>query len=339
MSSNKSCYCTIVLFIFATSWYHVASSLSYSEESMSIKHEKWMAQHGFSYENEKVKEARFQIFKDNVQHIDRHNQEGNHTYKLGLNKFADLTNEEFLAKYARSSMQSSKVVSSYQSSFEYTNIKDIPSSLDWRDHNAVTAVANQGTCGTCWAFSAVATIEGIVAIRSGNLKKLSEQHILDCNYMHEGCKGGRQNSAFEFVIKNGGLASDTDYPYIGIQTACANNKPSSLSLNITGFGFIPPNNETALLAAVANQPVSVDVDITILQFYRSGILTGECGTNLNHAVTVVGYGESEDGVKFWLVKNSWGRGWGDDGYTKLQRNVNAIEGMCGIAMIGCYPIA
>ena len=146
MSSNKICYHAILLCIFATC-YHITLSLSYSEESMSIKHEKWMAQHGFSYENEKVKQTRFQIFKDNVQHIEMHNQEGNHTYKLGINKFADLTSEEFLAKYARSSMPSFKVPLSNQSTYEYKDMKDVPPSLDWRDHNAVTVVVDQGSCG------------------------------------------------------------------------------------------------------------------------------------------------------------------------------------------------
>ncbi|KAL1532132.1 zingipain-2-like [Salvia divinorum] len=296
-----------------------------------------MAQHGFSYENEKVKEARFQIFKDNMHHIERHNHEGNRTYKLGINKFADLTNEEFLAKYARSSMPSFKVPLWNESSYEYKDMKDIPFSLDWRDHNAVTAIQNQRRCGCCWAFAAVAAIEGIVAIRSGKLTQLSEQHILDCNYEHEDCNGGRMDHAFEYVWKNGGLASDIDYPYTGTQGACANNKPSSLSSIITGFSCIPNYNEAALLAAVANQPVSVNIDPKLLQFYHSGVLTGECGTSVTHIVTIVGYGVDENGVEFWLVKNSWGPQWGEDGYVRVQRNVGVKEGMCGIAIFGCYP--
>ncbi|XP_047965661.1 zingipain-2-like [Salvia hispanica] len=295
-----------------------------------------MAQHGFSYENEKVKQTRFQIFKDNVQHIEMHNQEGNHTYKLGINKFADLTSEEFLAKYARSSMPSFKVPLSNQSTYEYKDMKDVPPSLDWRDHNAVTVVVDQGSCGCCWAFAAVAAIEGIVAIRSGRLIQLSEQHILDCNYYHEDCNGGRMDHAFEFVWRNGGLSSDIDYPYTGTQGACANYKPSSLSSVITGFSCIPNYNEAALLAAVANQPVSVNIDLKVLHFYQSGILTGECGNNLDHVVTIVGYGV-ENGVEFWLVKNSWGSEWGENGYVRVQRNAGAKEGMCGIATFGCYP--
>ncbi|XP_047965663.1 senescence-specific cysteine protease SAG39-like [Salvia hispanica] len=226
-----------------------------------------MAEHGFSYENETVKKTRYQIFKDNVAHIKRHNQEG-----------------------------------------------------------------------SCWAFSAVAAIESIVAIRSGKLKRLSQQHVLDCNYAHDTCKAGTIDDAFEFVIKNGGLASAIDYPYTAIQGKCSNNKPSSLSVNITSYSVVPQNNEKALLKAVANQPIAVYIDASTFQFYKSGILTGKCGTGLNHGVVMVGYGK-EHGVKFWLLKNSWGTGWGENGYMKIKRKVHSKKGMCGIAMIPVYPNA
>ncbi|KAL1532170.1 senescence-specific cysteine protease SAG39-like [Salvia divinorum] len=272
---------------------------------MSIKHEEWMAEHGFSYENEEVKQTRS-------------------------------NDEEFLAKYARSFMPLLKMPSSNQSSFKYKDMKDIPPNLDWRDHNAVTPVKSQGGCGVCWAFAPVAAIEGIIAIRSCKLTQLSEQHILDCNYEHSGCKGGRMDLAFAFVVKNGGLACAADYPYTATHGVCADNIPSSLSPKIIGLVYIPKNNEAALLEAVANQPVSVNIDASVFQFYRSGVYTGECETNINHSVAIVGYGESEDGVKYWLIKNSWGREFGDDGYFKLRRDVGTKEGMCGIAMFGCY---
>ena len=145
---------------------------------------------------------------------------------------------------------------------------------------------------------------------------------------------------YEFVRKNGGLASDNDYPYIATQGACANNKPSSLTSKIIGFSCIPNNNEAALLAAVANQPVTVNINPQLLQFYRSGVLTGECGsqlTDLIHIVTIIGYGVSENGVDYWLIKNSWGPVWGENGYARVHRNIGAMEGQCGIATFGCYP--
>lgn len=193
--------------------------------------------------------------------------------------------------------------------------------------------------GCCWAFSAVAAIEGIAAIRTGQLTPISEQNILDCNSHREGCAGGYMIDAFEFVRQNGGVASDADYPYQTMQGACAAQIPSSLSVEITGFAVVPPNDEAALLAAVTAQPVSVGLDPMLLQFYRSGVLTGECGKNRSHAITAVGYGTSDDGIKFWLFKNSWGSDWGEEGFVRLQRDIVDEEGMCGIAMDASYPTA
>ncbi|PIN23298.1 Stem bromelain [Handroanthus impetiginosus] len=146
--------------------------------------------------------------------------------------------------------------------------------------------------GSWWAFSAVAAIEGIAEIRSGVLASLSEQHILDCNAAAEGCLGGRMEHVYEFVMQNGGLASDTDYPYQTSKGTCRVNVPSSLAVTNTGYERVPPNNETAMLLAVAKQPVSVAIDPSLFQFYQGGVLTGPCGNIRTHAVTAVGYGTS-----------------------------------------------
>ncbi|PIN18853.1 Cysteine proteinase Cathepsin L [Handroanthus impetiginosus] len=310
---------------------------------MLIKHMKWMAQYKRSYESKEERQKRFEIFKENVEYIESFNRDGKHTYTLGINEFADLIKEEFLSKYARNYKPSS-FQSSMSSSFKYENVKHVPLErakccYAHREPRTMRKNICHIYSGSCWAFSAVAAIEGIAKIRSSVLASLSEQHILDCNAAAEGCLGGRMEPVYEFVMQNGGLASDTDYPYQTSKGTCRVNVPSSLAVTITGYERVPPNSETAMLLAVTNQPVSVAIDSSLFQFYQGGVLTGPCGNIRTHAVTAVGYGTSEDGAKFWLFKNSWVPNWGEEGYVRLQRDIDAIEGMCGLAADVTYPTA
>lgn len=197
--------------------------------------------------------------------------------------------------------------------------------------------------GSCWAFSAVAATEGITKISKGKLISLSEQQILDCdtNPTDQGCQGGLMENAFDFIVKNGGLTYEDDYPYKAADGTCNSRKSLSNVAKIKGYQKVPENSEAALLKAVSQQPVSVAIDAggSSFQFYSSGVYTGSCGTSLNHGVAAVGYGAEEDGTKYWLVKNSWGTKWGEEGYIKIERDVDDKEGRCGIAMDASYPIA
>ncbi|XP_062102987.1 senescence-specific cysteine protease SAG39-like [Humulus lupulus] len=340
-----------------------ASQVSYCRElhnhidedaikALSRRHEEWMVTHGKVYKSAQEKEKRFNIFRENVNFIESFNSDNaneKRPFKISMNKFGDLANDEFRAirngYRPRIRSTTTTTTTSSSSSFMYENVShsSVPSSIDWRVKGAVTPIKDQQKCGSCWAFSAVAATEGITKISKGKLISLSEQQILDCDTTPEaqGCQGGLMESAFDFIAKNGGITSEYVYPYQAEQSTCVSTKSFYSVAKIKGYQTVPENSEAALLKAVAHQPVSVAIDAggQAFQFYSSGVFTGDCGTTLDHGVAAVGYGTDEDGTKYWLVKNSWGTSWGEQGYVRIQRDVDQKEGLCGIAMDASYPIA
>ncbi|KAI3440004.1 uncharacterized protein J3R85_004155 [Psidium guajava] len=314
------------------------------EEHLLNQHEEWMAFHGRVYKDVAEKAKRYEIFKENVKRINTFNDGKDVGYKLAVNKFTDLTNEEFRASYTGYKGNLTRVLSSMDAKpFKYANFTAIPAALDWRTKKAVTPVKDQGRCGSCWAFSAVAAVEGITMLKKGKLVSLSEQELVDCdvNGDDSGCVGGYMDSAFEFIKSKGGLTTEENYPYLGNQQTCNSAKTVKHAASITGHQDVPANNEKALLQAVANQPVSVAIESAgfEFQFYSSGVFAGSCGTSTNHAVTAVGYGKTTAGTKYWLLKNSWGTGWGESGYMRIQRDVSSKTGLCGLATSASYPTA
>ncbi|XP_047315507.1 cysteine proteinase COT44-like [Impatiens glandulifera] len=321
------------------------STFERSNEEMMDLYQTWMAKHGKIYNKIGESDKRFNIFKDNLIFIDAHNS-NNLTYKVGLNRFADLTNEEYRSLYlgmkpdARRRFVKSKVASQR---YAVSAGEKLPESVDWRKEGAVAPVKNQGDCGSCWAFSTIVAVEGINKIATGELIVLSEQELVDCDRtLNAGCDGGLMDYAFDFIHRNGGIDTESDYPYLASDGTCDVAKENAKVVSIDGYEDVPSNDEIALQKAVAHQPISVAIEASsrAFQLYVSGTFTGNCGTSLDHGVAAVGYG-TENGVDYWIVRNSWGEDWGEKGYIRMERNTaghGMRSGKCGIAMQASYPI-
>ncbi|OIW08335.1 hypothetical protein TanjilG_03011 [Lupinus angustifolius] len=302
---------------------------------MRKKFDNWLKHHGRRYKDQEEWEVRFGIYQANLEFIECINSQ-NHSYKLTDNKFSDLTNNEFSLTYLGFETKSHS-----KTGFRYLEHGDLPESRDWRKEGAVTDIKDQGQCGSCWAFSAVAAVEGINKIKTRNLVSLSEQELIDCdvNNGNQGCEGGLMETAFTFIKKNGGLTTEEDYPYQGADGTCSMEKAEHHNVTISGYESVPVSNETMLKAAAANQPVSVAIDAGgyAFQLYSEGVFSALCGKQLNHGVTIVGYGEEDNG-NYWIVKNSWGADWGESGYIRMKRDALDKDGICGIAMQASYPV-
>lgn len=323
------------------------SIVGYSEEDLSSNDriielfEKWLAKHQKAYASFEEKLHRFEVFKDNLKHIDKVNREVT-SYWLGLNEFADLTHEEFKATYLGLALPAP--ARQGRSSFKYEDVSadDLPKSVDWRTKGAVTEVKNQGQCGSCWAFSTVAAVEGINAIVTGNLTALSEQELIDCSVDgNNGCNGGLMDYAFSYIASSGGLHTEEAYPYLMEEGSCGDGKKSeSEAVTISGYEDVPAHNEQALIKALAHQPVSVAIEASgrHFQFYSGGVFDGPCGTQLDHGVAAVGYGSDKGkGHDYIIVRNSWGAKWGEKGYIRMKRGTGKGEGLCGINKMASYP--
>uniref|UniRef100_A0A0D9WAY8 Uncharacterized protein n=1 Tax=Leersia perrieri TaxID=77586 RepID=A0A0D9WAY8_9ORYZ len=332
---------------------HGVRGLERTEAEARAAYDLWAARHGRRlYSNTLGEhERRFRVFWENLKFVDAHNARADESggFRLGMNRFADLTNAEFRAAYLSTTTTPAgtgrgggrRVVGEM---YRHDGVEALPESVDWREMGAVAPVKNQGQCGSCWAFSAVAAVEGINKIVTGKLVTLSEQELVECskNGQNSGCNGGMMDDAFDFIARNGGIDTDADYPYTARDGKCDLAKRNTNKIvSIDGFEDVPENDEASLRKAVSRQPVSVAIDAggREFQLYESGVFTGRCGTSLDHGVVAVGYGtDIATGEDYWTVRNSWGPDWGENGYIRMERNVTAREGKCGIAMMASYPV-
>jgi cathepsin L len=278
---------------------------------------------------------RFEIFKKNVELIEKHNSEysmGLHTYTLGINHFADWTFAEFKQNMLGTKNNATKSKQAFLGSFNrLPNNIQVPEAIDWRANGAVTPVKNQGQCGSCWAFSTTGSLEAAHFRATQQLVSLSEQQLVDCagDYNNNGCNGGLMDNAFEYIKAIGGLDTEESYPYHAKQGTC-HFKKKDIGATCTGFVDIKSGDEDALKEALATiGPVSVAIDATEDKFmlYKDGIFVDDGCQNgqddLDHGVLAVGYGtnqtESGKTMDYWLIKNSWGPEWGEGGYIRMAR--------------------
>jgi C1A family cysteine protease len=274
-------------------------------------------------------------FAANDDLITRHNSQANVTYTLGHNQFSHLSFAEW-REYVHLGVgkPSVKADATHEAP---ADLSALPASVDWTA-TAVTAVKDQGQCGSCWSFSTTGGLEGAYAIKYGNVVSFSEQQLVDCDYgitKNLGCNGGLMDKAYSWIESNKGLCTEAAYPYVSgttlkngaCQTTCSNVAGST----VTKYTDVAAN-DAALMSALAQQPVSVaiEADQAAFQLYKSGVLTAACGTNLDHGVLAVGYGTYTDGTAYYKVKNSWGASWGMNGYILLARGVSQAGGQCGI---------
>uniref|UniRef100_A0A8C4RT00 Cathepsin L1-like n=1 Tax=Erpetoichthys calabaricus TaxID=27687 RepID=A0A8C4RT00_ERPCA len=316
------------------------------DSRLDFKWQVWKKTHGKQYK--KVRERRGlqkrTIWEENLRKINAHNlqyKRGKTTFKLGMNQFGDLTSSEFASMLSSYSVKHVRDITLSAADLRSAASQLNLTSIDYRKLGYVTPVQDQGFCGCCWAFSAAGAIEGQTFNKTGKLRALSKQNLLDCSeYLgNQGCTGGRPSLAFQYVIDNGGIQAEATYPYTMGKTleTCRFNS-SKVAATVANYKYLPIGDEQALADALATiGPISVVIDASQIsfQFYLSGIYNDpKCSVlNLSHAMLAVGYG-FQGSNNYWIIKNSWGTLWGVNGYLMLAKDKNNA---CGISQYGAVP--
>jgi C1A family cysteine protease len=322
----------------------LASAVALKAPSFDV----WRKTHGKIYGSAEEMAVRRSIYMDNIAKVNKHNAEaaaGLHTWRMGAGPFSDLTAEEWKSTYASGYLRRPNKHLRNKRTVMPAAVR-LPQSVDWVAAGAVTPIKNQGQCGSCWAFSTTGSVEGIVFIDSGankTLTSLSEQQLVDCSTAqgNEGCNGGLMDYAFQYIITNGGICSENNYPYKGVDESCRHKNCTKVSA-ISGFQDVPQNNEPSFQTSLVGQPISIaiEADQNCFQQYAGGVLgtSCACGTNLDHGVLAVGWGTDPSAGDYYSVKNSWGTSWGEAGYVRLGRGpAFAPNGQCGLLMEASYP--
>ena len=312
------------LVLLATTFFAVSNAQTLlNENEIWSRFTNFQEKFAKKYENVQELETRFSVFRENFRNIITHNADRNQSFTMGVNQFTDLTPEEFKAQMIRGLKAS---VGSFGCGTFSNSASGAPTSIDWTTKGVVNPVRDQGQCGSCWAFATTANAESVWAISKGQLLDLSEEFLVDCasgaGYFNMGCNGGQPDSAFKYMINNGQCT----------ESSC--QKCATAGVSFSSCSDVTPKDQVALAAAVAKQPVAIaiEADTRYFQSYSGGILdSSSCGTKLDHAVEIVGYG-TENGMDYWIVRNSWSNTWGEQGYVRIKKTSSTNDiGICGVA--------
>jgi len=330
-------------------------------------------QYGKIYKTRSEHQMRFDIFQANLKKIEEHNKSGA-SWKKGINQFSDLTEAEFEAIYVGGYKRLPIPAGNF--TIKSKPAKDLPAEVDWRKQGVITDVKNQGQCGSCWAFCTTEMIESYAGIATGSTPELSSQQVTSCtpNPLSCGGTGGCMGSIAQLgytYIQLFGHVTEEDYPYTSGTTTetgdCMYDFMNTAPvIGITGYNVLPSNDQDAVLTHLAEVgPLAVSVYASGWGSYSSGVYDGcdfDANIAMNHAVQLVGYGTDASEGDYWIVRNSWGSRWGEDGYIRLQRQSTAqcgtdstpmdgsacvggpgndeqhVCGQCGILFDSSYPL-
>ena len=295
------------------------------------KFQKFIKKYNKKYNSINEYIARYNVFRQNLFLL---TENGPQSFQLGVTIFSDLTAQEFAKTYLNLNFNAFAFLNPNPVHVSISN--EAPDSFDWRDKGVVSGVKDQGSCGSCWAFATVANLESLYALKKGVVKTFSEQLLVDCDTEDSGCNGGLMELSFEWLKNNGGFMLESDYPYENKKGTCRQDKSKFVDMKVTGYvklgdtgeQYAPVDEAEVKEFLYQNGPLAVALNATPLQLYFGGIVDWAswiCSTSgINHAVTIVGYGtESKD---YWIVKNSWGKNWGESGYFRIARG----KSTCGI---------
>ncbi|KAG5507101.1 hypothetical protein JKF63_05847 [Porcisia hertigi] len=310
-----ACYCPAVI---------AQTHFGVDNDVASAHYGRFKKRHGKSFGEDAVESHSFNAFKMNMQTAIFLNAQNPHAHYDVSNKFADLTPEDFAKQYLNPAYHTHYLTAHQERAYVYKDVRGGPSAVDWRKLGAVTPVKDQGNCGSCWAFSAIGNIEGVWAASGHSLVSMSEQMLVSCDTVDQGCNGGLMNQAWEWIITNhsGEVDSESSYPYTSGTGSTTECQTTGKTAAVIGGYLDLAQDEDAIAAWLSDHgPVSIAVDASTWQLYFGGVVSNCVSQQLNHGVLLVGYNDDAP-QPYWIVKNSWGPSWGENGFIRLAKGSN-----------------